>query len=125
MRKVGLGETGDTAPTEGADPRVAEMFYGALVQAVLLYGSDMGVLLAAMEKKVEGAHTGFLRQITGKRAWQIGDGTWETPRAEVVREAAGTQLVVIYIGRRKATVAQWVALWPIFEVCAGEKVYVS
>ena len=28
-----------------------------------------------------------------------------------------------YIGRRQATVAQWVALRPLFEVCAREKGY--
>ena len=30
---------------------------------------------------------------------------------------------MIYIGRRKATVAQWVEVRPIFEVFAGEKGY--
>ena len=39
-----------------------------------------------------------------------------------MREAAGTQLAMTHIGRRQGTVAQWVALRPIFEVCAGEKV---
>ena len=37
-----------------------------------------------------------------------------------MREAAGTQSSMIYIGRRQATVAQWIALRPIFEVFAGE-----
>ena len=40
-----------------------------------------------------------------------------------MREAAGTQLAMTYIGRRKATVAQWVALRPLLEVCAREKGY--
>ena len=51
---------------EGADPRVAAMFYRAVVQAILLYGSETWVLSTEMDKKVEGTHTGFLRQITGK-----------------------------------------------------------
>ena len=38
-----------------------------------------------MERKVEGTHTVFLNKITDKQAQQIVDGTWETPRAEVVR----------------------------------------
>ena len=42
---------------------------------------------------------------------------------EVVQEAAVTQLEMAYIWRRQATVSQWVELRPIFEVCAGEKVY--
>ena len=37
-----------------------------------------------------------------------------------VREAEGTQLARTYIGRRQATVSQWVALRPLFDVCARE-----
>ena len=38
--------------------------------------------------------------IMGKRAKQLGDGTWETPGAEGIQEAVGTQLARIYIERR-------------------------
>ena len=38
-----------------------------------------------------GANTGFLRQIMWKQARRIGDGAWEMPRSEVVREAVGKQ----------------------------------
>ena len=47
-----------------------------------------------MERKVEGTHMGFLRLIAGKQAWRKADRGWETPSLEVVREAAGTQLVM-------------------------------
>ena len=67
------------------------MFYMEVEQVVLLLGSDTSVILAEMERKVEGTHTGFLRHIMGKRAQPIADGTWEITRAEVVQEAAGTQ----------------------------------
>ena len=53
---------------------------------------------------MEGIHTGFLFHITGKRARQIRDGTWETPRAECVREAAVMQSERNYIGRQQANV---------------------
>ena len=43
------------------------MFYREMVQAILMFGSEKCVLLEATEKKVEGAHTGLLIQITGKR----------------------------------------------------------
>ena len=92
-------------------------------QAVLLFGSETWVLLASMESKIEGSHTGFLRDIMDKRAREIADGTWETPGPEVVREAAGTQSSMTCKERRQTTVTQWVALRPIFEVCAGDKVY--
>ena len=74
-----------------------------------------------MYQKVEGTHTGFLRKITGKRVRRLPDVTRETPRAEAVREAAGTQFSMKYIGRRQETVAQWVAWRLIFKVCTGEK----
>ena len=40
------------------------------------------------------------------------------PGAEGVQEAARTQSERIYIGRRQATMDHWVALRPLFEVCA-------
>ena len=61
--------------------------------------------------------------IMGKRANKLGDGTWETPGTEGILEAEGTQSMRIYIERRKATVAQWVALRPLFEICARETGY--
>ena len=61
---------------EGTDIKVLEMFYREVVQAVLLFGSESGVLLSAMVKTVERAHTGFLHQITGKRVRRNSDGTW-------------------------------------------------
>ena len=70
---------------------------------------------------MEGTHNGLLRQITEKRARRLGDSTWETPEAEGVREAAGMKSEMTYIWIRHATVAQWVVLRPLFEVCARDK----
>ena len=90
---------------------------------ILLYGLETWVLSEAIDKNVEGSHTGFLRKMTRKRVRKIVEGKWETTGTEVVREAAGMQLVMTYIWRWQATVAQWMALRKIFEVCAGEKGY--
>ena len=84
------GRLGTLIRREGAYPRVAEMFYREVAQAILLYGSEMWVLLAKMDKKVEGEHMGFLRNIVVKQARRIVYGTWETPGEEVVQETAGT-----------------------------------
>ena len=54
---------------------------------------------------------------------RLGYGTWETPGAEGVQEAAGTQSGRMYIEQRQATVAQWVALRPLSEVFAREIEY--
>ena len=59
------------------------MFYREVLQAVLLSGSEYWVLSSAMEKTVEGAHTGFLRQITGTWTQQT------TVRMRVTPSAGG------------------------------------
>ena len=115
------GRLGMIIRREGPDPKVSSRFYRAVIKAVLLFGVETWVLFMAMEQKVEGTHTGFLRKITGKRVRRLPDVTRETPRAEAVREAAGTQFSMKYIGRRQETVAQWVAWRLIFKVCTGEK----
>ena len=91
---------------EGAESKVSAMFYRAVAQAVLLFGSETCVLSAAMEQKVEGTHTCFLCQITRKRTQRLGDGTGDTHGVEVAQEAARTQSEMTYIGIQQATVAQ-------------------
>ena len=98
-------------------------FYRAVVHTILLYGSETWVLSAAMERKAEVMNIGLIGQIKGKRARRLGDRAWETPIAEEVQEAVGTQSDMTYIGRQKATMTQWVALRPLFEVCARDKGY--
>ena len=61
---------------EVTDTKVAAMFYIAVVQVVLLFVLESWILSAAMEKTVEGAHTGFLRQVMGKQARQMTSGLW-------------------------------------------------
>ena len=108
---------------EGLEPRVLAMFYRVEAQTILLYGLETWVLLVAMEKNIEGSHTDFFRQITRNRAQRIVDRTWKTSREGMVRGTAGKQSEMNYIGRQQSIVAQWVALGPIFEVCAGETGY--
>ena len=92
------------------------MFYRAMVQVVLLFGSETWVLLEAMSRKLEGVHMGLLRKITGHKAVRRKDGTWRQVAAEKVLKKAVTQSIGAYIDRRQATVAEWVVLRPILEV---------
>ena len=121
--KVSMGETGENSQVGRGRTQGGGNNYRAVVQEILLYGSETWIILVAMEKKVEGEHTRYLRHITGKQVRQIVDKTWETTVEEVAREAAGMQSVMNYIVRPQATVEQWVALRPIFEVCEGDKGY--
>ena len=78
---------------------VLAMFYRVVEKSILLYGLETWVLSAEMENKVEGAHTDFLREITGKKARRISDRTQEMPRAGVVKEEEVKKLSMTYIGR--------------------------
>ena len=66
---------------------------------------------------------GFLRHITGNQVRSQVDQTWETPAAEEFIWVVGMKLVAKYIGRRQATVSQWVDLLPLLELCARETGY--
>ena len=102
---------------------MSSSFYRAVVQVILLYGSETWVILASIAKRIEGMHTEFLNIVTGNRVKILGDGTWEKPGVEVIREAAGTQSDRVCIEQRQATVTQWVALRSLFEVCSRETRY--
>ena len=82
------------------------IFYRAVTQTVLLFGSETWFLSSSMDRTVEGTHTGFLIKIMGKRERQKADRTWYTPATEEVREAVGTYPDTNYIGRRQGTVSQ-------------------
>ena len=105
-------------------PFTGNAFHKAEMEYHGKFGHTLGRIqyIALMSRiYAEVSHTGFLRQITGKQSRRILDGTWETPGEEVVRKAAVSQSEMTYIGRRQATVAQGVALRPIFELCTCEK----
>ena len=96
---------------------MAALFYRAVIQAFLLFGLESWVLLYVMIRMVESTHVGFLFNITGKRLRRQADGLWETPAAKEVLQTVGIQSSATYIGTWQATVAKWVALRPLLEVC--------
>ena len=58
---------GELLQREGVDIRVLFLFYMAVIQAVLMLGSDSWVLSDTMMREVEGAHVVFLHKITWNR----------------------------------------------------------
>ena len=85
---------------------------------MLIFGSKTWVMLAAMVNKLEGVHMGFLRQVTRMKEQRLGDETWKNMGPDRVLQAAGTKPLQEYINKNQATVAEWVSLLLIFEVCA-------
>ena len=51
---------------EGSEPAVSANLYGAVVQAVILFGAEAWVLTEPMMQRLEGAHVSFLCRITHK-----------------------------------------------------------
>ena len=58
---------------ENIPPRVAGMFYQAVVAAVLLYGSKSWVLPATQLARLEGFHVECARRLTGMKPCKRGD----------------------------------------------------
>ena len=73
-------------------------------------------MLAPMSKKVKGSQADFLRQVTDQTAKRQRYGTWRSAAAAIVLKEAVTQTLGMYIDKRQATVAGWMALKPIIEV---------
>ena len=90
------GRLGQLLRREGGYQLVSEMFYQVVVQAVLLFGSETRVLLAAMAKTLEGVHVGFLQQVKGKTAIRQWDRNWRREAAERVLKEEGTQKLGTY-----------------------------
>ena len=73
-----------------------------------------------MPNKLKGVHVGLLQQETWMKSRRLGEETWTKEGTDRVIQVAGTKLLLEYIDKRQSTVAEWVALRPIFEVCAKE-----
>ena len=70
-----LGRLRKLLRREGVESFMSDIFYNAVVHAVLLFRSKTWVLLAAMVKRLEVFHRGFLWQVTGKTERRQWDGT--------------------------------------------------
>ena len=62
-----LGDIGKDSLKGRGRHKLLKMLYRVVFQAVLLFGLESWILLEAMEKMVEGAHTILLNQI--RRSW--------------------------------------------------------
>ena len=101
---------------DGATPRVSSMFYKAIVQSKLLYGSESWVLTPTMLKALEGFHNRVARQISGEMP-RLEKGSWVYPPIHTALGKAGLHRISVYISRRRGTVMKYVQERPIWEAC--------
>ena len=64
---------------EGADPGVSRILFKAIVQAMLLFGSETWVLTPSMEQSLGIFQHRVARRITGRHPKRREEGVWEYP----------------------------------------------
>ena len=78
-------------------PQAMASFYNAIIQSVLLYGSESWVLTQTMLRQLESFHHRCTRYITGRHICKLPDDTWECPNTAETLEQAGLWTISQYI----------------------------
>ena len=108
--------------SEGTDPKVMGYFYKAIVQAVLLYGSESWTLSESMLQRIRSFHSRVARYICRRHIRKLEDDTWEYPPTAEVLEKSGLFTIDEYIRRRRETVWKFTSGRPIYAACCGAQV---
>ena len=94
---------------EGATPWLYGFVFKAVIQALMLLGSETWVVTPRMGMSLGGFQTQVARRATGQLPWRTTDGTWKYTSAAAAREAVGFLVMEKYVRRRQNTVAQYIA----------------
>ena len=93
------------------------IFYKAVAQAVLLFGSEMWVLTSMMERDLYSFYHRVAQRITGKQLQRRRDGSWEYPPPTEAMGEAGFEGIRKLFTSRQNTGAQYIAKQPIMDLC--------
>ncbi len=105
---------------ENAPPRVSAKFYKAIVQSVLLYGSETWVLSPAALARLEGFHLRAAYRMAKKHVPRRGPNQqWVYPPSDKVLEECGMHTIGHYIDVLRETIATYVVGRSIFVECQG------
>ena len=102
---------------EGAEPRVSGMFFKALVQTVLLFGSDVWALIPCIDRSLGSFQNRVARWITRSNIRRKLDGVWEYPMMASAIEETGFEDIGVYIQKRQNTVAQYILTRLVMDLC--------
>ncbi len=110
---------GQVLRAENVPPWVAARFYKAVVHAVLLYVSEMWVLLtAALASLVEGFHIRAAYRMAARHKLRRGPGKrWIYLKSTDVLKECGMSTLEEYITVRRQTIAVYMATRPILIKC--------
>ena len=111
---------GQVLRRENAPPRVSAKFYKAIVQSVLLYGSETWVLSPAVLARLEGFHIRAAYRMAKEHVPRRGPNQqWVYPSSDAVLEECGMHTIGHYIDVRRETIAKYVVGRSIFAECQG------
>ncbi len=103
---------------ENTAPRIAAKFDKAVVQAVLLYGSETWNLTNSALARLKRFHVCAAYKMARKhRPKRCANGVWVYPKTADVLEECGMATVAAYIRFRRQTIAVYVATRPVFKAC--------
>jgi hypothetical protein len=109
---------GNVLQAQNVAPRVSAMFYKAVVQSVLLYGSETWVLSKTVMARLEGFHIRAAYKMAKRHVPRRGpDRQWTYPKLEDVLEECGMYTIEEYIVKRRNTIAAYVVERSIFRDC--------
>lgn len=102
---------------QGASARTRGYFYKAVVQAILLYGSESWTLPESTLRNLRSFHSRVARYLTARHIRRLEDGTWFCPPTAEVLEEAGLRTIDEYIQKRRDTIRSGVVARPIYWEC--------
>lgn len=103
---------------EGAQPAVSAMFYKAIVQTVLLYGSETWTTTQSMLKILNGFHHRVARRLTGRQPFfSRREQSWIYPATERLLEETGMFTMEVYLQRRVSRLVEHIATRPLWDLC--------
>ena len=102
---------------EGADARTLGRIYLAVVQAVLMYGSDTWVMKLRIGRVLGRFQHRVACKITGQKHWRGRDGRWVYPPLAEDMDEVGLQEVDTYFSRSQNIASQFIVTRPIMYLC--------
>ncbi len=111
---------GQVLQADNTPPKVSAKFYKAVVQLVLLYGSETWNLTKTALAQLEGFHIRAAYQMAKEnKPWKGPNHVWVYPATSNVLKECGMHNIAHYIGVSRETIFRYVVNRPIHKSCTG------
>ena len=88
---------------------------------MLLFGAEKWVVTPKMERALSRFLNGAARRLTRRQERREKDGDWHYPSLEGAMQEAGLTDIQTSILKRQNTVAQYIAMRPLLDLCEGAR----